>query len=154
MKVVLLSGILTSFVLLSRAQMTDSVRCSADPTQTYALYIPPRGLSQALPVVYCFDPHGAGILPVRKYKALADAYGLILVGSNNSRNGNDWATTETIWQSLSADTRNRLKIDSRRVYTVGFSGGAKVASYIAIQHPGITGVIAGGAGLPDGVKAG
>jgi pimeloyl-ACP methyl ester carboxylesterase len=151
---VLLSGLLFCIALLSRAQLTDSVRCSADPTQTYALYIPQRGLSQALPVVYCFDPHGSGILPVRKYKALADAYGFILVGSNNSRNGNDWAATETIWQNLAADTRNRLKADSRRVYTVGFSGGAKVASYIAIQHPGITGVIAGGAGLPDGVQAG
>ena len=67
---VLLSGLLFCIALLSRAQLTDSVRCSADPTQTYALYIPQRGLSQAPPVVYCFDPHGSGILPVRKYKAL------------------------------------------------------------------------------------
>ncbi|HUB60256.1 MAG TPA: hypothetical protein VL978_06135 [Puia sp.] len=153
-KIILLSGILCSIALLSRAQVTDSVRCSADPAESYALYVPPRGMKAALPVVYCFDPHGSGIFPVRKYKALADAYGFILVGSNNSRNGNDWATTETIWQHLAADTRSRLKIDSRRVYTAGFSGGAKVASYIAIQHPGITGVIAGGAGLPDGVSAG
>ncbi len=152
-KYVHLSGILCCIGLLSRAQLTDSVRCSADPTQSYALYIPARGNNVALPVVYCFDPHGSGILPVRKYKALADAYGFILVGSNNSRNGNDWVTTETIWQQLSADTRSRLKTDSRRVYTIGFSGGAKVASYIAIQHPGIAGVIAGGAGLPDGVPA-
>ena len=150
---VLLSGLLCCIALLSRAQLTDSVRCSADPNQTYALYVPQRGLKEALPLIYCFDPHGSGILPVRKYKALADAYGFILIGSNNSRNGNDWATTETIWQNLAADTRNRLKVDSRSVYTVGFSGGAKVASYIAIQHPGITGVIAGGAGLPDGVPA-
>jgi pimeloyl-ACP methyl ester carboxylesterase len=153
-KNILLSVILCSIALLSRAQLTDSVRCSDDPTQSYALYIPPAGMKVALPVVYFFDPHGSGILPVRKYKALADAYGFILVGSNNSRNGNDWPTTETIWQRLAADTRSRLKMDSRRVYTVGFSGGAKVASYIAIQHPGITGVIAGGAGLPDGVPAG
>jgi pimeloyl-ACP methyl ester carboxylesterase len=154
MKFVLLSGMLCSFSLLSRAQLTDSVRCSTDPTQSYALYIPAKGNKEAMPVAYCFDPHGSGILPVRKYKALADAYGFILVGSNNSKNGNDWTTTETIWQNLTADTRSRLKIGSRRVYTIGFSGGAKVASYIAIQHPGIAGVIAGGAGLPDGVPAG
>jgi pimeloyl-ACP methyl ester carboxylesterase len=154
MKYVLLSGILFSIGLLSQAQLTDSVRCSTDPTQSYALYIPAKGNKAAMPVAYCFDPHGSGILPVRKYKALADAYGFILVGSNNSKNGNDWATTETIWQNLAADTRSRLKIDNRRVYTIGFSGGAKVASYIAIQHPGIAGVIAGGAGLPDGVSAG
>jgi pimeloyl-ACP methyl ester carboxylesterase len=153
-KYVLLSGILCSIGLLSRAQLTDTIRCSTDPTQSYALYIPAKGNNVAMPVAYCFDPHGSGVLPVRKYKALADAYGFILVGSNNSKNGNDWATTETIWQCLAADTRSRLKIDSRRVYTIGFSGGAKVASYIAIQHPGIAGVIAGGAGLPDGVSAG
>src|SRR5580698_5839359 len=125
---VLLSGLLFCIALLSRAQLTDSVRCSADPNQTYALYIPQRGLKEALPVLYCFDPHGSGILPVRKYKALADAYGFILVGSNNSHNGNDWPTTEAIWQNLAADTRSRLKMDSRRVYTVGVSGGAKVAA--------------------------
>jgi hypothetical protein len=154
MRTILLSVILCSFTLLTRAQMTDSVRCSADPTQTYALYIPPKGAAAALPVVYCFDPHGAGSLPVKKYRALADAYGFILVGSNNSKNGNDWATSETIWQRLYDDTRSRLKMDTRRLYTAGFSGGAKVASYVAIQHPGILGVIAGGAGLPDGVAAG
>jgi pimeloyl-ACP methyl ester carboxylesterase len=153
-KYVVLSGILCAIGLFCRAQLTDTVRCSTDPTQSYALYIPAKGNKEAMPVAYCFDPHGSGILPIRKYKALADAYGFILVGSNNSKNGNDWATTETIWQQLAADTRSRLKIDSRRVYTIGFSGGAKVASYVAIQHPGIAGVIAGGAGLPDGVSAG
>ena len=154
MKTILLAGFLCFMALLSRAQLTDSVHCSSDAAQTYAMYIPAKGNNSAMPLVYCFDPHGSGILPVRKYKALADAYGFILVGSNNSRNGNDWATTETIWQNLSTDTRKRLDVDSRRVYTIGFSGGAKVASYIAIQHQGITGVIAGGAALPDGVQAG
>ena len=144
-----------SFACLSvQAQITDSVRCKADPTQSYALYIPAKGNSQALPVIYFFDPHADGTLPVRKYKALADAYGFILVGSNNSKNGNDWPATENIWRCLSDDTRGRLQLDVRRTYLCGFSGGAKAASYIAIQHPGIAGVIAGGAGLPDGVTAG
>jgi len=154
MKYVLLLYILCSFCLLPKAQTIDSVRCKTDPSQSYALYMPAKGSKQAMPVIYFFDPHGAGSLPVKKYRALADAYGFILVGSNNSKNGNDWTTTENIWQHLSDDTRGRLKLDPRRIYTVGFSGGAKVASYIAIQHPGIAGVIAGGAGLPDGVQAG
>jgi hypothetical protein len=135
-------------------RVTDSVISKSDPAQSYALYIPAKGNLQALPVIYFFDPHADGTLPVRKYKALADAYGFILVGSNNSKNGNDWPTTENIWRCLSDDTRGRLKLDVRRTYLCGFSGGAKAASYIAIRHPGIAGVIAGGAGLPDGVTAG
>ena len=154
MRYILLLFIFSACCQLSRAQMIDSVRCKSDPALSYALYIPAKGNKSPQPIIYFFDPHGVGSLPVKKYRALADAYGFILVGSNNSKNGNDWTATESIWTHLYDDTRDRLKPDSRRIYTVGFSGGAKVASYIAIQHPGIAGVIAGGAGLPDGVAAG
>jgi pimeloyl-ACP methyl ester carboxylesterase len=136
------------------AQVIDRVVCKDDPGQSYALYIPARGNSGPLPVIYCFDSHGIGSLPVRKYKALADAFGFILAGSNNSKNGNDWTTTEKIWEALYRDTQKRLKLNASRVYTCGFSGGAKVAGYIAIQHSQVKGVIANGAGLPDGVSAG
>jgi pimeloyl-ACP methyl ester carboxylesterase len=135
-------------------KVIDTVVCASDPSQSYALYIPRAGNGSPLPVVYFFDSHGVGALPLDKYKSLADAYGLILVGSNNSKNGNDWPTAEKIWGHLYEDTKHRLKIDDRRVYTCGFSGGAKVASYLAIQHPLIRGVIVNGAGLPDGVSAG
>src|SRR6202000_2250489 len=111
-----------------------SVTCKSDPTQSYAVYIPARGNKGALPVVYFFDPHGDGALPLNKYRSLAESYGFILVGSNNSKNGNDWNTTENSWRHVADDTKNRLKIDGSRVYTCGFSGGAKVASYIALQH--------------------
>jgi pimeloyl-ACP methyl ester carboxylesterase len=135
-------------------QVIDSVICKADPTQSYALYVPAKGLKEALPIIYFFDPHADGALPVKKYKALADAYGFILAGSNNSKNGNDWSITANILRQLFDDTRRRLRIDNRRIYTCGFSGGAKVAGYSALQHPEVKGVIAGGAGLPDGTPAG
>lgn len=135
-------------------QLVDRVACAADASQSYALYVPVRGDQQPLPIVYFFDSHGVGSLPLRKYKTLADAYGFILAGSNNSKNGNDWTTTEKIWDRLFSDTHKRLRIDERRIYTAGFSGGAKVASYIAIQHSQVKAVIANGAGLPDGVSAG
>src|SRR6185312_12117682 len=135
-------------------QVVDKVVCAADASQSYALYIPVRGDQQPLPIVYFFDSHGVGSLPLRKYKTLADTYGFILVGSNNSKNGNDWTTTGMIWDRLFSDTHKRLKINEQRIYTAGFSGGAKVASYVAIQHSQVKGVIANGAGLPDGVSAG
>ena len=134
-------------------KLVNPVVCQADASQSYALYIPQKGDAKAMPVVFFFDSHGEGSLPLTKYRTLAEAYGFILVGSNNSKNGNDWPTTERIWSRLFADVRQRLKIDEGRLYVCGFSGGAKVASYVAIQHPGIRGVIAGGAGLPDGVSA-
>ncbi len=135
-------------------KIIDHVVCIADPSQSYALYIPVKGNNNALPIIYFFDPHGDGALPLRKYKLLADEYGFILAGSNNSKNGNDWAAAENTWRNLSGDTKSRLKINGNRVYTCGFSGGAKVAGYVALNHPGIKAVIANGAGLPDGTLAG
>src|SRR4051794_8340523 len=130
------------------------VTCKTNASQSYALYIPSKGNKQTLPAIYFFDPHADGSLPLNKYRALADQYNFILFASNNSKNGNDWSTTENIWNNLFDDTQKRTKINSNRIYTCGFSGGAKVASYIALNHSGIKGVIVSGAGLPDGIPAG
>jgi hypothetical protein len=139
---------------LAAGKIIDSVFCPADPTQSYALYVPASGNGKKLPIIYFFDPHGDGALPLKKYKSLAETYGFILTGSNNSKNGNDWLTTEHIWHILYEDSKNRLRFNSERMYACGFSGGAKVAGYIALKFPGLKGVIANGAGLPDGTLPG
>src|SRR5258708_2333352 len=138
-------------VLLLQTLYISTFAQSAPPE--YALYVPKKGGPKAMPVVFFFDPHGDGSLPLRMYQTLGEAYGFILVGSNLSKNGNDWPTTQNIWNKLYSDIRQRLHPDGNRIYLCGFSGGAKVAGYVAIQQPGIRGVIAGGAGLPDGVSA-
>ena len=130
------------------------VFCKADTTQSYALYIPAKHNNEALPVIYFFDPHGDGSFPLGKYKALADVYDFILIGSNNSKNGNDWSTNENIWSAMFDDSQKRLKINANRIYTCGFSGGAKVATYVGLHHNEVIGVIANGAGLPDITSAG
>jgi predicted esterase len=130
------------------------VLCLADANQSYALYVPAKGNIKALPVIYFFDPHGDGSLPVGKYKSLADSFNYILIGSNNSKNGNEYSTSENIWNTLFEDTRQRLKIDKNRIYTCGFSGGGKVATYIGLKYPIVKGVIANGAGLQEITNAG
>ena len=137
-----------------KGKVIPQVVCKADASQSYALYIPAKGNHELLPVIYFFDPHGDGSLPLIKYKALADEYNFILIGSNNSKNGNDWTTSENIWSTLFGDSQKRLKINTNRIYTCGFSGGAKVAGYIALNHNEVKGVIANGAGLPDATPAG
>jgi len=134
-------------------KVIDAVSCTGDASQSFALYIPAKSNKEPMPIVYCFDPHGKGSLPLTKYKSLADTYGFILVGSNNSKNGNDWSRTQSIWGALVNDTKKRLPVNANRMYACGFSGGAKVASFVAINDSEIKGVIAGGAGLPDGTPA-
>src|SRR5690349_19054062 len=56
-------------------KVIDTIACAADAEQSYAAYIPVSGNKKALPVIYFFDPHASGSLPLKKYKALADKYG-------------------------------------------------------------------------------
>ncbi len=139
---------------IEAGKVIAKVFCSADTSQSYAVYLPVKGKTTSLPVIYFFDPHGDGSFPLGKYKSLADKYDFILIGSNNSRNGNDWPSTENVWNTLFNDTQKRLKINADRIYTCGFSGGAKVAGYIGLGHNEVKGVIANGAGLPDATPAG
>jgi len=131
----------------------EKVVCRADPGQSYALYLPPGYPGdKKWPIIYAFDAGARGALPLQHFKAAAEKYGYIVVGSNNSRNG-PW---EPIFQAARAmwlDTQNRFAVDNKRVYTTGFSGGSRVAStfkYI-INQP-VTGIIGCGAGLETNLK--
>lgn len=137
-----------------KEKIVSPVICVDDPSKSYALYIPKHNSNKPLPVIYFFDPHADGLLPLQKYKELADSFHFILVGSNDSKNGKDWNDAETIWNSLNDDVQKRVAVDPDRIYTCGFSGGAKVATFIALHHNNINAVIANGAGLEDITAAG
>jgi len=47
------------------------------------------------------------------------------------------------------DVSGKFNIDNKRIYTSGFSGGARVASSLAIMNGGIAGVIGCAAGFPQ-----
>jgi len=125
------------------------VVCAADPSQSYALYLPSNySTDRTWPVIFGFDPGGRGGTPVDRYQAAAERYGYVVVGSNNSRNG---ATdTASVVSMLTSDVLSRFRIDPRRIYAAGMSGGARVALGVGLGSRGIAGVMASSAGYPDG----
>lgn len=134
---------------LAKGKVIDSVLCKTQPTNSYALYLPVGYThKKSFPCIYFFDAHARGSLPLKTYKELADKYGFVLVGSNVSKNGIPWSVTNDIVKVLFNDTRDKINIDTNRVYTSGFSGGSRVASSIAIFNGGIAGVIGCAAGFP------
>lgn len=134
---------------LPKGKIVDSVVCQSQNTQSFALYLPTNySANKKFPCIYLYDSHARGALPVRLYKNLAEKYGFILIASNNSKNGLEWPETNQVIKVLMDDTRHRINIDPQRIYTAGFSGGARVASSIAIYQGGIAGVIGCAAGFP------
>jgi predicted esterase len=137
---------------LPRGSVIERVACAGAPGQSYALYLPSTYTpDRAWPILYAFDPGGQGARPVKLAAGPAERFGWIVAGSNNSRNG-PMPEIQAAVKALVEDTGTRFAIDERRVYATGFSGGARVATGLAMGCRGcVAGVFAQGAGLPAGV---
>ncbi len=121
---------------LPKGRVVDSMMCK-DGSQNFALYLPSNYTAdKAFPCIYFFDPHAHGVLPLNMYKDLAEKYGFVLVGSNASKNGMPWEETNKGVKALMTDVWSRIHVDEKRIYTAGFSGGARVASSVAMQDGG------------------
>jgi len=127
----------------------EDIKCRQHPGFSYSIYIPSNYIpGDSLPVFIAFDPGGAGSKPVSLYMDLAERFGFILAGSNNSRNGQGTEITGQILFALLTEIENRYSVNPDRIYCTGFSGGSRVSSMIAFYRGGIKGVICCGAGLP------
>ena len=132
-----------------RGTVIDRVECEQDATQSYALFLPSNySDDRQWNLLLGFHPAARGRQIVEKYQAAAERYGYIVAASNNSRNG-PWAVSMAAAHAMTSDVSRRFSIDSNRVYLTGMSGGARVATGIALAGNGIAGVIASSAGYPD-----
>jgi len=134
---------------LPSGTIVDDVKCAADQTQSYALYLP----SQYTPdrqwnLLIAFHPGARGRAMVEKYQAAAERYGYIVAASNNSRNG-PWSVSAAAVKAMTVDLSQRFSINPQRVYATGMSGGARVAMELALANTSVAGVIASSAGFPD-----
>lgn len=133
-------------------QLTERVVCQSSPTQSYALYVPSRyNPQQTWPVILCFDALARGRVPVERLRDAAERYGYLVAGSLDSRNG-PWEDNATAIEAMLTDVQARFVVDRQRIYAAGMSGGARVATRIAMA--GVAhGVIACGAGFPVATDA-
>ena len=134
---------------LEKGKVIAKVSCANNPDQSYALYLP-TGYStdKPSPILYVFDPAARGVSAVEAVREAAEKYGYIVVASNNSRNGPQGGASDAV-NSIFQDTHQRYAIDDRRLYTAGLSGGARLATQVALFcKTCIAGVIANGAGFP------
>ena len=133
---------------LEKGKVLPKVLCQDNPEHSYALYLPTAYTQEkGWPILYAMDPGARGEIPVALFRAAAEKYNFILVGSNNARNG-PWQEVIQSVIALWNDTNERISIDKKRIYVTGFSGGSRAASIFAriIMHP-VAGIIGCGAGL-------
>ncbi|MEP7168580.1 MAG: hypothetical protein ABI855_04365 [Bacteroidota bacterium] len=124
------------------------VHCKQDNSINYALLLPDDyDTISKFPVIFFIDAHADGLLPVKKYHELANHFEFIFIGSNNSKNGNSLESNSEFINGTIRDAMKRFSINKNRIYVCGFSGGSRVAGYVAQNNPVVSGVIACGAGM-------
>lgn len=131
------------------AAIYPKVECRNNSAISYALLLPDDyDTISKFPVIFFIDAHADGLLPIEKYKNLANHFGYIFIGNNNSKNGNSLEGNAAFIDETVKDAFKRFSIDKNRIYVSGFSGGSRVAGYVAQNNNLIKGVIACGAGMP------
>jgi len=131
--------------------LVPSVTCKNNAKETYALYLPSAySGARKWPIIYVFDPGGRGQVAAAVIQAAAEKFGYIVAASNNSKNGPLGDSAEAA-VALWGDTQQRFSVDLHRRYVAGMSGGARVATSIALSGGDCeAGIIANTAGFPPG----
>lgn len=126
----------------------ENIACRSNKDFNYTAFLPSGfSPSKKFPLIIIFDAHARGKMAVSRFKAAAENYGYIIVASNNARNG--LPDINPVVNALWDDVVNRYPVDMSRVYTAGFSGGARIAASVAIYKGGVKGVIGLGGGMPE-----
>lgn len=140
------SSVTTVQVTLTSGTINRDIKCGNTAEETYDLYLPSSfSKDKAWPVIIAFDPQGDGGLPLENYKDLADEYGYVLAGSNYSKNGMEMQSVQQHYNRLTADLAQKVNINRDRFYLIGFSGGAKAATYCGLGDEAVDGIVACGA---------
>lgn len=157
----LLAAILASLALPCFAAeakpgaLIDGFKSVADPSQTYALYLPSSYRpDRAWPLLLVFDPRSRGEFAANLFVPAAERFGWIIASSNNTLS--DTATIEANRRAVHAtlaDVVSKYPIDAKRLYAAGFSGGSRIAVDFALNaRSAPAGVVLVGGGFAIGAR--
>ncbi|WP_222982576.1 hypothetical protein [Flagellimonas meishanensis] len=133
--------------VVERGKVIDSMVVTSTSDETFALYLPNSFVDNSpQPIVFIFEPMARGAVGIKPFIDASEKYGLILVCSNNSKNGpydQNFAFANTLFNHVFSN----FNIRQDEMYVSGFSGGSRLASAIASLTNRFVGVIGCGAGF-------
>lgn len=127
--------------------VTDEIKCRGNERWSYHVYLPSFfNPSREWPVLFVMSPGGGSAGALRRYVKGAEQNGWMLAVSRESKNGFD--KSEEAVMAMIEDVRAEHPIDEGRMYSSGFSGGARMAFVVAerLKREPLAGVLACGAG--------
>jgi predicted esterase len=136
-------------------QLTERLASTSDPSQVYALYLPPDyHRARRWPILFVLDPRGRALPALDLFRDAASRQGWIIMSSYNTRSDGPPEPNLKAINAMLRSAQESLSIDTARFCLAGFSGTAKAALQFAVALRGhVAGVIAAGGALgfaPEG----
>ncbi|NJB72513.1 hypothetical protein GGR42_003004 [Saonia flava] len=130
-------------VIINSLKIADSL-----PNETFSLYLPTSfDTSKSWPVLFVFDVEGKSAQAIGMFRSSAEELGYILAASSNVHDSLPTTQNILISNRMINKVFEILPIHRNRVYTGGFSNGARLASIIPLFIKEIEGVISCGANI-------
>lgn len=103
--------------------------------ERFLLYVPPRAPAEGYALLIFVPPWDEAQLPPG-WAPVLDRYGVIFVSAARSGNDTDPIGRREPLALLAAwNLMQRYRVDARRVYVGGFSGGSRIALRLALAYP-------------------
>ncbi|WP_299531433.1 alpha/beta hydrolase [Ulvibacterium sp.] len=131
---------------LKKGAITDGIKVHDTIADTFALYLPANfDASKKWPVIFVYDMEGRGKQALSMFASAAEEEDYILAASNNIRDSLSIAQNIMISTRMFKKVSSMFPLHKKRVYTAGFSNGARFASLVPTFVKNVQGVISCGA---------
>jgi len=129
-------------------KIIEEVQCRKAQSYSYLLYLPSSytpDRAEGWPVLFAMDPGGGNKNSIRLHIKGAEKNNWIIAMSIQSKNGNK--RSDHAIAAMVGDVFKRFAVDQERCYATGFSGGGRMAFWLANERKkNIIGIIPCGAG--------
>ena len=135
-------------ITLKKGTITDSLAVAG--TETYALYLPTNfDETKEWPVIVVCDMKGRAEKAISMFINAAEEHGYVLAGSNTINDSLSISSNVLVSSRMLKRMSELIQVDKDRLYTAGFSAGARFASLVPSFIKDFKGVISFGAALPN-----
>jgi len=140
----------TRQVVFKKGRIIDSLHINDSISETYKLYLPKKfDGTGTWPIIFVFDMEGKNSQALNAFKAAAEEQGFLLASSNDISDTLSISKNVLISSRMFQRVGSLFPLNRNRIYTAGFSSGAKFATIIPSFIKEVEGVISCGSFVPS-----
>ncbi len=137
-------------ITLLKGKIQDSLMVNDSISESFALYLPKSfEVTKKWPVIFVFDMQGRGKQVTSMLASAAEKEGYVVAASNSVNDSLSISKNVLVASRVMSRVSELLPVDANRIYTAGFSGGARLASVLPSFISNIAGVMSCGAAITN-----